>query len=180
MTKQEFFAVGGTEEHLVDPKFDVTEFMTNFISDDEFESMTKEKINEFHEQTIDKDIYHSMDYIYRTYDEKIINHINVEKVSFKEINTSNILENYHCCSNLDLKRIENQFLEKGRSEGYELAYELAKVDYEFFEIGEWSLADPTLRNRLIKIVNVRNVISKEDEITIDTILNRYLQKNNIN
>ena len=78
MTTEEFFAVGGTDQHLKDPKFDVREFMTNFISDDEFESLIEaevSKINEFHEQTIDENLYHSMDYIYRTYDEKMINDI---------------------------------------------------------------------------------------------------------
>lgn len=177
MTKEEFFAVGGTEKHLVDPKFDVTEFMTNFISDDEFESLIEEevsKINEFHEQTIDDNLYYSMDYIYRTYDEKMINDINVERVIFsKEINMHHIHRNHSCCSDLDIKRIENRCIEIGRSQGYDLAYELAKLDYEFFEIEDWSLADPTLRNRLLKIVKIRNLISKEDETIIDGILNKY-------
>jgi hypothetical protein len=177
MTKEEFFAVGGTDQHLNDPKFDEKEFMTNFISDDEFESLIEvevSKINEFHEQTIDENLYHSMDYIYRTYDEKMINDINVEKViSSKEINMLKIHRNNSSYSNLDIKRIENRCIEIGRSQGYDLAYELAKLDYEFFEIGDWSLAEPTLRNRLFKIVNVRNVISTEDEIIIDNILNKY-------
>ena len=177
MTKEDFFAVGGTDQHLKDPKFDVKEFMTNFISDDEFESLIEaevSKINEFHEQTIDENLYHSMDYNYRRYDKKIINHIHVEKVSFsKDMNSFNTPVNYSCYSNLDINRIENRCIEIGRSQGYDLAYELAKLDYEFFEIGDWSLAEPTLRNRLFKIVNVRNVISNEDEIIIDTILNKY-------
>ena len=177
MTKEEFFAVGGTDQHLKDPNFDIVEFMTNFISDDEFESIIEaevSKINEFHEQTIDENLYHSMDYIYRTYDEKMINDINVEKViSSKDMNMFNTPVNYSCYSNLDIKRIENRCIEIGRSQGYDLAYELAKLDYEFFETGDSSLAEPTLRKRLFKIVNVRNVISNEDEIIIDTILNKY-------
>ena len=36
MTKEEFFAVGGTDQHLNDPKFDEKEFMTNFSEEDEF------------------------------------------------------------------------------------------------------------------------------------------------
>lgn len=36
MTTQEFFAVGGTDQHLKDPEFNVMEFMTNFSEEDEF------------------------------------------------------------------------------------------------------------------------------------------------
>jgi hypothetical protein len=36
MIKEEFFAVGGTDQHLNDPKFDEKEFMTNFSEEDEF------------------------------------------------------------------------------------------------------------------------------------------------
>lgn len=36
MTKEEFFAVGGTDQHLKDPEFNVLEFMTNFSEEDEF------------------------------------------------------------------------------------------------------------------------------------------------
>ena len=36
MVKEEFFAVGGTDQHLKDPEFNVMEFMTNFSEEDEF------------------------------------------------------------------------------------------------------------------------------------------------
>ena len=36
MIKEEFFAVGGTDQHLNDPKFDEKEFMTNFSEEDKF------------------------------------------------------------------------------------------------------------------------------------------------
>ena len=36
MTKEEFFAVGGNDQHLKDPEFNVLEFMTNFSEEDEF------------------------------------------------------------------------------------------------------------------------------------------------
>ena len=36
MMKEEFFAVGGTDQHLKDPEFNVMEFMTNFSEEDEF------------------------------------------------------------------------------------------------------------------------------------------------
>ena len=36
MTTEEFFAVGGTDQHLKDPEFNVMEFMTNFYEEDEF------------------------------------------------------------------------------------------------------------------------------------------------
>ena len=45
MTKEEFFAVGGTDQHLKDPNFDIVEFMTNFISDDEFESIIEAEVS---------------------------------------------------------------------------------------------------------------------------------------
>jgi len=35
MTLQEFYAIGGTNEHLKDPEFDVTEFMTNLFTHEE-------------------------------------------------------------------------------------------------------------------------------------------------
>lgn len=37
MTKEEFFAVGGTENHLKNPEFNVMEFITNFSMEDELE-----------------------------------------------------------------------------------------------------------------------------------------------
>lgn len=36
MTKAEFFAIGGTDQHLKDPNFDIVEFMTNFSEEDKF------------------------------------------------------------------------------------------------------------------------------------------------
>ena len=36
MTTEEFFAVGGTDQHLKDPNFDIVEFMTNFSEEDKF------------------------------------------------------------------------------------------------------------------------------------------------
>ena len=36
MVKEEFFAIGGTDQHLKDPEFNVMEFMTNFSEEDEF------------------------------------------------------------------------------------------------------------------------------------------------
>jgi len=36
MVTEEFFAVGGTDQHLKDPNFDIVEFMTNFSEEDEF------------------------------------------------------------------------------------------------------------------------------------------------
>ena len=37
MVKEEFFAVGGTDQHLKDPNFDIVEYMTNFSEGNEFE-----------------------------------------------------------------------------------------------------------------------------------------------
>ena len=177
MNLKDFFAIGGTEQQLNNPKFDVKEFMTNFISDDEMEMIILEetlKINEFHDQTTDDDLSHQFGYISRKYKEKMIDDIHVEKVIDSK---EDKLKSNKYYSNMDIQIIENRCLEIGRSQGYDLAYELAKVDYQFFEYQDRNLGDPTLRNRLLKIAKVRDIISKEDELIIDDILNKYSDKN---